>query len=286
MSFKFPLILDGGLASELERSFGKDLTAGANVATTCSYQACLENLSDEGFSRDEAITLLKRSVRLARQARDDYAQEHSTQACLVALSLGCYGAVLANGAEYTGTYGEVTREQLVSFHKQRLEILLEEPGVDFIIFETIPSFLEIQAIHDIIAKMDKLPPVAVSFSCKSNTCISDGTPLQLCLDKLRGLDNLFAVGVNCTKLRYIDSLLEILHGYTKAESKVILLYPDGGEEWNAETRSFETGQKVSPETFGSTIAGYVKRYGPRIIIGGCCGIGPDHINSIFAHLNQ
>ena len=40
--------------------------------------------------------------------------------------MGCYGAVLANGAEYTGNYGvHITIDDLVTFHRERLSICLQ-----------------------------------------------------------------------------------------------------------------------------------------------------------------
>ncbi|CAG8484420.1 7426_t:CDS:2, partial [Paraglomus occultum] len=41
---------------------------------------------------------------------------------LVALSLGPYGAILCNGAEYTGDYGDATFDDILWFHKERLDI--------------------------------------------------------------------------------------------------------------------------------------------------------------------
>lgn len=93
--------------------------AGANVATTASYQATIQGFLDAGYPYAQAVTLMRRSVQLAREARDEHGSGH------VALSLGCYGAFLANGAEYTGDYGDRTREELVAFHRERLEILLQ-----------------------------------------------------------------------------------------------------------------------------------------------------------------
>ncbi|KAI9255161.1 homocysteine s-methyltransferase [Phascolomyces articulosus] len=306
MTFDSPLILDGGLATELERSFKKDLSgqlwsahcldqdpdairtvhklyfeAGANVATTASYQASVQGFLDAGYSRDEAVKLMRRSVQLAREARDAHGKG------LVALSMGCYGAILANGAEYTGNYGDhITIDDLVQFHRERLTICLQEPGIDFLLFETIPSYLEAQAIRQLIQgeKELRLPPVAVSFSCRSNNQVSDGTPLYKSLDILADIDHIFGVGVNCTKPKYIASLLEILLQHDKSKNKSILLYPDGGEEWDAIARSWNSRTKVSTSVFGESMAGWAKevanKTGQKVILGGCCGTGPKHISCI------
>ncbi|KAI9499057.1 homocysteine S-methyltransferase 2-like protein [Zychaea mexicana] len=305
MKFDSPLILDGGLATELERTFDKDLSgrlwsahcldqdpdairavhgsyfeAGANVATTASYQASIQGFLDAGYSREEAVKLMRRSVQIAREARDAYGKGY------VALSMGPYGAVLANGAEYTGDYGnEISMDDLVAFHRERLDICMQEPGVDFILFETIPSFLEARAIHKLIEeKVQELPPVAVSFSCRSNEHISDGTSLHTCLELLGKLDNIFAVGVNCTKPKYIAALLDVLLSNSNNNNKAILLYPDGGEEWDAIARNWNSSTKVSTVVFGKSMAGWAAQVtaktGQNVILGGCCGVGPKHISCI------
>src|ERR1700744_6112569 len=89
------LIADGGLATELEAR-GHDLSdalwsarllvdapqeitavhaaffrAGATIATTASYQASFDGLAARGIGRDDAARLLRRSVELAKNARDD-----------------------------------------------------------------------------------------------------------------------------------------------------------------------------------------------------------------------
>src|SRR5207253_8517562 len=88
------VILDGGLATELERR-GAALNdplwsaklllenpelirevhadyflAGADVATTSSYQATFAGLAERGLNSAQAADILRRSVRLAQEARD------------------------------------------------------------------------------------------------------------------------------------------------------------------------------------------------------------------------
>src|SRR5687767_9003948 len=89
-----PVVLDGGLATLLEQH-GHDLSshlwsarllrddpsaveaahreffeAGAEVATTASYQVSFEGFGAEGADRDDVDGLLRRSVALAAAARD------------------------------------------------------------------------------------------------------------------------------------------------------------------------------------------------------------------------
>src|SRR5262245_16802689 len=114
------IVLDGGLATEPERS-GHDLhdplwsarvlveapgasrvvhsayfEAGADVAISASYQATFEGFAGRGIEGPKAAALMRRSVELAREAASGDG--------LVAASVGPYGAMLGNGAEYTGDY--------------------------------------------------------------------------------------------------------------------------------------------------------------------------------------
>ncbi|KAI8985903.1 homocysteine S-methyltransferase [Pilobolus umbonatus] len=303
MSFHYPLLLDGGMATELERTFHKDLSgllwsakcldkesdliksvhksyyeAGANIITTCSYQASVDGFIRSGYSKEEAIHLMQKSVKVAVDARHEFLQSHpnDTKLRLIALSIGCYGAILANGAEYTGDYGSASLESLIAFHKERLNIYLSTP-VDFILFETIPSYLEAQAIQQLVSSWDELPPVAVSFQCQSSESIADGTPLLKAIRVFDGIEKVFASGINCTKPKYLDQIVPSLYAHHQHHHKVLLLYPDGGEEWNS--NGWDDSTKIPEEKFGCMMANYIHLY-PTIIVGGCCGTSPLHIKNV------
>lgn len=262
--------------------------AGANVATSCSYQASLQGFNRAGYSRELAIELMQKSVTLACQARDEYKQAHHNDKSLklVALSIGCYGAVLANGAEYTGNYGDMTLDQLVEFHTARLDIFLGcGSTVDFVIFETIPSFLETQAIQKIVNNWkneNPLPPVAVAFQCRSADQIADGTAIVQALDVLKDVHHIFATGINCTKPKFVQELFATVFQHNKENDsgKALIAYPDGGEEWDAIGRQWDSAAKLPEEVFGCMMAKCIKEYGPRVLVGGCCGTGPAHIKNI------
>ena len=77
------------------------MDAGAEIITTCTYQASFEGFQRAGYNENDAVELMLKGVELADEARRDY-QEKTGKSIKVALSLGCYGAILANGAEYSG----------------------------------------------------------------------------------------------------------------------------------------------------------------------------------------
>jgi homocysteine S-methyltransferase len=81
------------------------------------------------------------------------------------------------------------------------------------------------------------------------------------------------IGVNCIPPKWIPSLIQELR---KGSDKPILVYPDSGEEWDAERRCW-TGTSDAAE-FGESAAGWF-RIGAQIV-GGCCRTRPAHIAEV------
>jgi homocysteine S-methyltransferase len=87
------------------------------VGGWCIYlymQATIQGFEAKGFSKEEGEALLRRSVELAREARDIYYdrctedsfdfirdERYRNRPILIAASVGSYGAYLADGSEYT-----------------------------------------------------------------------------------------------------------------------------------------------------------------------------------------
>ena len=292
------LLLDGGLATELEsRNIILDtplwsaqllqtqpqvikdihktyLEAGADCIITASYQASFKGFYDQGIFRPEAEVLINRSVSLAMEARDEYMESEKVIKefnPLVAASIGPYGAFLANGAEYHGSYN-VSRDQLRAFHEDRWSIL-SESGADLFACETIPSFEEILVLSELLKEYPDT--IAwMSFSCKDGRHIGDGTPISECAALLKENKNVLAVGVNCTAPRYVSSLIrEIL---AAAPEMLVVVYPNSGEIYDGKSRRWEG--TVDSETFGEAAGKWF--FDGAKLIGGCCRTGPKHIKMI------
>ncbi|MGB7804264.1 MAG: homocysteine S-methyltransferase [Actinomycetota bacterium] len=287
--FQGPLVLDGGMANELERG-GADLrdalwsarllkddpgsirrvheaffNAGADVAISASYQASFSGFADHGIEAEEAASLMRLSVALAREAA---AADGSDR--LVAASVGPFGATLADGSEYRGDYG-LSAGALAMFHRPRFETLLEaEP--DLLAIETIPSIVEAEAL---VTLLEDYPEARawISFSCRDGACISDGTPFADAVALAASSDRVIAVGVNCTPPGFIPSLLD-----GAETTKPLLAYPNVGSTWDAASRSWILeGERPDPGASAITW-----RSAGATIVGGCCGTTPDDIRAIAA----
>jgi homocysteine S-methyltransferase len=289
------VVVDGGLATELEAR-GADLgdelwsarlllddpasivevhrayvDAGADVVIGASYQASYEGLAHRGIDHAAATALLARSVELGRDGADGRA--------LVAASIGPFGAVLANGAEYTGDYGlggaEAARSFLRDFHGPRAEALAAA-GPDLLAIETIPSIVEAEALTEVLDDLPDLP-AWVSFSCRDATHLNDGTPFDEAVDLVADHPAVIAVGVNCTSPAVVPGLVELA---AKRTAKPLVAYPNRGGTWDPALKRW-TGDDA-PGGFGP-MALELRAAGARLI-GGCCGTGPSDTRAIAAAL--
>ncbi len=297
-----PLILDGGLATQLE-SQGQDLDtdlwsarmlldnpqaiidahrsyldAGAQCVITASYQATKQGFMPLGLSATEARNLITKSVSLAMTARDEFLEENKETEVvpLVAASVGPYGASLADGSEYTGNYG-VDDQTLCEFHKERLG-LLDDSEADLLACETIPSLQEARVLHDLL--LEVRTPAWVSFSCKDGLHLNDGAPMAQCAALFSDHPKVLALGVNCTSPQYIASLVKEIK--TAVPDKAIVVYPNSGEQYETTTNTWHG--TVSPIDCGA--AAEVWRREGADVIGGCCRMGPAHIKEMRKRLSE
>jgi homocysteine S-methyltransferase len=299
------VILDGGLATELERR-GMDLEddlwsarvlvevpnairrlhldflrAGADCIVTSSYQATFEGLAKRGLSDEAAAGILRLSVELAIEAREEFwadsANRPGRERPLVAASIGPYGAFLADGSEYTGDYG-LSADELADFHRRRLELLVSSDA-DLLACETIPSRIEAKALVRLIEGLAEAR-AWMSFSCRDAVRLSDGTELAAIAAEVAASPQILAVGINCTAPRYIAGLIEKVRNAT---DKPIVVYPNSGEGYDARAKRW-LEVVDGPLDLAAEGPGWY-RLGARII-GGCCRTGPEDIRRLRAALSS
>ena len=267
-----PIILDGGLATQLEAQ-GHDLSsalwsarlltddpaaivaahqaffeAGAQMAITASYQAPLE--------------LVGSSVALAGEARD----RHGREGRWIAGSVGPYGASLADGSEYHGHYG-LSIAELRVWHRPRID-RLAEAGADLLALETVPCLAEVEAL------LAELAGTGIP-AWLSITCVGDrtraGEPAAEAFAMAAHVDEVVAVGVNCTDPRDVAGLVRAA---ATASGKPVVAYPNSGESWDPIGR----GWVGEPAFRVDDVQQWIDD-GARLI-GGCCRVSPAQIAAL------
>jgi homocysteine S-methyltransferase len=227
-----------------------------------------------GLNRGQAIDLIKKSVRLAIEARDEFWADETNRVGrakpFVAASVGPYGAYLADGSEYRGNYG-LTEEGLIEFHRPRMRALIEA-GADLLACETIPSPIEARALVKLLGEFEGVS-AWISFSCRDEAHVCEGETLEECIRQVESSPQVAAVGVNCTSPKFIPSLIREAK---KATAKPILVYPNSGESYSAEKKDWNDDPVF--ESFGEE-AKVWHEAGARLI-GGCCRTSPKDIHVI------
>ncbi|KAJ1969324.1 hypothetical protein H4R35_006170 [Dimargaris xerosporica] len=297
----------------LQRVHTEYLAAGADIITTATYQASAEGFHRIGVSDPTAIRRhFCQAIQLAvdsceeyvQRCPNDFAPTHLASTGVarplpqVAISLGSYGAVVGQGAEYTGDFGEgCSVETLRAFHRDRLllvrDILDQNHStawarvVKWLALETVPCLMELTALtlalEDVWAT-DKdgkgLPAVWVTMTCNAAGNLKYGEPLSACVPILDQCPWIAAVGVNCTypELGAMNKLLDTFRAYTK---KPLVCYPNA-QQWNTTTNAWHEPSFVLPDTFGEMATQWQQR--GATIIGGCCRATPAHIQAIAQRL--
>lgn len=293
-----PVVLDGGVSTELAAR-GHDLSsslwsarllrddpaaivavhaafaaAGAQVATSASYQATIEGFASAGLDAAEAASLIARSVTLAREAMPSG---------WVAGSVGPYGALLADGSEYTGAYtvpdwpgrtgGGLTVRELRAFHRPRMEILAAA-GADVLACETVPAAAEAEALLAEAQALDV--PIWLSLTTVVG---DDGTVRTRCGEAAesvfglaRGIDVVAAVGVNCVAPAGVRPAITS----ARAAGKPVVVYPNCGEGWDAAAHRWVGSARLRSADVGRWVAD-----GARLV-GGCCRVRPGDIREVVA----
>ncbi len=296
------IVLDGALATELEAR-GCDLNdplwsarvllespeliravhedyfrAGADCATTASYQATFAGFAQRGIGQARAAELMRLSVTLALEARDAFWADSSNHVgrCkpFVAASVGPYGAFLADGSEYSGGYG-LSQAQLEAFHRPRMAVLASS-GADLLALETVPSLLEARALVKVLEEFSHLS-AWLSFSAKNSTQICNGETLEECAATFAGHPQIAALGINCTAPEYVADLIGSARGVTDAP---LLAYPNSGERYDPVDKRW-SGEDSCAD-FVSQARLWLER--GAAAIGGCCRTRPQHIAQLRREL--
>ncbi len=290
------VLVDGGLASELvERGECLDgglwsaallvdrgeaivrahrafLEAGSDVLVSASYQASFEGFAAAGHDDATAVRCLRRSVTLARTARDAL-----RPSALVAASVGPYGAMLGGGAEYHGDY-RVEASVLRAFHRRRLAVL-DDAGADLVAVETLPCGSEARVLASLLNE-HRGPPAWVSFSCRDGGHLRDGTPLEQAVAAFDDVERVRAIGVNCTDPGWVEALVKRLAKV--AAGRDIVVYPNLGGAYDGAGRHWHPG--LPADEFAALATRWYDA-GARLI-GGCCRVGPALIGALGDRLDR
>ncbi|XP_050528290.1 homocysteine S-methyltransferase YbgG-like [Daktulosphaira vitifoliae] len=214
------------------------IKAGVDMITTNTYQASINGFQKFlGLNYCESYELLKKSVKLCKKAIQ---VEGLGKYVKVMGSVGPFGASKCDGSEYSGNYiDSMSTQELLDWHKPRIQALIEE-GVDYILFETIPSIREAKILLKLLSSFPD-QKACLSFSCRDELHISHGETFSSAVETCWAYQNqkqLVAIGCNCVSASNITSLLLSV----KTENVPLIVYPNGGGTWDIQNKKWDNSK--------------------------------------------
>ncbi|MDI9778653.1 homocysteine S-methyltransferase family protein [Pseudomonas putida] len=288
------VVLDGGMGRELQRSgapfrqpewsalalseapeavvgvHAAFIAAGAQVITSNSYAVVPFHIGEERFAR-EGLQLAQVAGQLARRAADASAQPVQVAGSLPPL-FGSYRPDLFQP------------ERVAEVLTPLLQGLA--PHVDLWLAETQSSVAEVRAIHSHLPADGK--PFWVSFTLQDEEVDSvprlrSGEPVADAIEAVAGL-GVAAVLFNCSQPEVIGAALEVARSVIEARHADIAIgayanaFPPQPKQATANDGLDELREDLDPP--GYLVWARDWRARGASLIGGCCGIGPEHIAEI------
>ena len=287
------IILDGGMGAELEKfgaSIDKDLwsgrcsidnpemvrevhqnfvNSGADVITTNTYASTPISMKEYGY--DGYIEDWNNaSVKIARQVADSSDRE----------------VAVAGSVSTCGSWDKIEPKLLKPGFDQQISIL-SDAGVDLIILEAMTSSTRtIEAILECSNKTNL--PVWLSISCaldREQNKLMLGYQESINYSKAFFYDD-FEIAINKFTSMHDGPILvahtdfkitnQAVKEIRKNHKGIIGAYPNNGffekPHWN-------TAEDILPKNYCEEAKLWIES-GAQII-GGCCGIGPSHIKSLY-----
>lgn len=241
------------------------IRAGADVITTNSYACIRNNFEPEGLA-DRLGEMNRLAADLAQRARDNCGKP-----VLIAGSMG----------PQRGSY----RPDLVGSFEETEALYREQAGylaphVDLFICETLSCIVEARAA--VVAATSTGKPVWLSWSIQDTGAakLRSGEAIQDAWEDIAG-SGISAVLLNCSPPEAISKVLPGLisicdlpvGAYANAFTPIPQMWDFHGEKSIPPSRI-----DVTPQAYSDHAAGWLAA-GARII-GGCCEVGPAHIEKL------
>ncbi|MDX9702945.1 MAG: bifunctional homocysteine S-methyltransferase/methylenetetrahydrofolate reductase [Candidatus Auribacterota bacterium] len=231
------------------------IKAGADVITTNTFGANRFKLQQAGID-NQLRDIIVSGVRIAKQAAED-------SMVFVAGDIGPIG-------KFIEPLGQVSRADAESMFREQIELFVQEQ-VDVIVFETFSDIQELELAIRCAQGLTDIPIIAHLSINEDGTTALGATPDQLA--DLAYRTKIAAVGFNCSVGPHL--ILNGVEKLAKYTDLIISVQPNAGMPKMIENRNMYL---TTPEYFAS----YAKRYmlNHVRIVGGCCGIHPEHIKTL------
>jgi S-methylmethionine-dependent homocysteine/selenocysteine methylase len=227
---------------------------GAQVVISNTFSTSRHVLQDAGLAEHFEL-LNRRGVELARAARTNMQTPH---------------VLVAGGITYGSFTGKHPPYHQLQANIEEQAAIMAAAGADLIMLEMMADVARTLIV--LAAAQKSGLPVWVGFSCRLDeqgvVRLLDGQTLVEGIEAIKDKD-VPLVSIMHTEVEYIDACLDVLQANW---SGLIGVYAHSG---SFVAPNWVFNDIISPEDYASAAAPWLKR-GVQVI-GGCCGIGVEHI---------
>lgn len=258
------LIYDPQLVCDIHCEF---IESGADVIKTSNYMVTPYALEKANrLAEFESLTAL--SAAIAQQAKTQSGRS----------TVRVAGSLPPLGTTYRSDLVDTDRSAAVKTYATMMDCL----DVDVLIAESLSSMLEAESI--IAAHAGRALPLYISFLLDEEqpSQLLDGTPVQTMIGAFDP-DTVSAVLFNCCHPDTISKAIQSIHhdriqlgAYANAFVPIVETFNYGDSRTSDES--------VTPTVYLDHVQQWLDH--GVTLVGGCCGIGPDHIRAIANYLNQ
>lgn len=282
-----PILLDGGVATELERrgmqieppwstSIGlaseparqkladihaSYIEAGADVLTANTFRTSRQLLRTCGLTEQDAIEFVKTAIALPKRAAKNASRPNVRVAASIAPVADCYRPELA-------PHDDV----MWSEHKWQVQHMALA-GADLILCETMNSQREAEIAVQCATSTGL--PTWISFVCDVRGALLSGESLILAAKAVASL-GADMILINCTAM---SGTIKGLESLREAGLPDIGFYPNNEERSTPSDGAIPPDARRSmspPERFAANVADVARQF-EVAAVGGCCGTAPEHI---------
>lgn len=249
------------------------IAAGARIITTNSYAVVPFHIGDERFA-EQGRTLAERAGRLAHQAASE-STEPVTVAGSLPPALGSYRPDLFD------------HQRSVAIHRELIAGL--QAHVDVWLAETQSSIAEVRAVAEALGAQPK--PLWLSFTLldevgqasrlRSSEPVADAVRVAAELGATVVLFNCSQPEVMAAALAEARDVIQNL-GHAIELGVYANAFPPVSAQAQANSTLLEIRRDLGPESYLYWSRSWVAA--GASIVGGCCGIGPEHIAQLHLHL--
>ena len=279
-----PVLIDGATGTELERRKVPKIDYTWNAAGNLSDSQVVQQIHED-YIRCGAQIIIANTFATHRSALEDggvgdqfeaFNRRAVEIACAAREALNANDVLVAAGLSHWTFTGKPPSVQLLGANAVEQAQIMADAGAELLLLEMMSNIERTRAVLD--GALASGLPVWVGYSCKLNeddkVVLLEGEPLAEAIGALEGLD-VPLISIMHTDVEIVSQCLDVVDACWNGPVGV---YAHSGKFYEDAGIDFDT--VISAEGY----CDYVEQWLARGVdmIGGCCGVGPDHMKRVAA----